>query len=293
MYNDAGTQDPTTQTSGQPSGGWVINPDGSVTGPDGTHYPIGSTLPDGSAVTPGRFATTPLKTSLSNTDPTGAFQAPPPQPQQPSAAPSAPAPSGGGTNTGGSIIAPGSIGSLLTAPPYTAPTYVNPSYVAPNYPAPPTIPTLPSFVNPTAADVNNLPGYQFARDQGVAALDSSAAARGVSNTGGTLEDIIKFGDQFAGQNYQTARQNALDTYNTNLQTQYILPYQAAYNQWSIQNPQAAADAASRTNFNVGNAGNQNAFNWNTAQMLYNVGRNTATDNFNRLYSVASLGAGVQ
>lgn len=43
------------------------------------------------------------------------------------------------------------------------------------------------------------PGYQFGLDQGVQALDRSAASRGLLLSGATLQDTQKFGQQYAMQ----------------------------------------------------------------------------------------------
>lgn len=188
-------------------------------------------------------------------------------------------PTSGGTNTGGNnpLLPPGSIGSLLK-PFDQAP----PDYTDPRYPAAPSFPNIPTWQSPTGKEAEELPGYKFARDQGLEALQNSAAARGVTNTGGTLEDIVKFGDQFAGQNYQTARSNSLEDYQNNVASKFLLPYQAAYNTWSVQNPQAGLDAQ-----------NKNNFNWNNYLQGYNIFRNQGNDTYNRLFGLAQLGSGVQ
>lgn len=45
------------------------------------------------------------------------------------------------------------------------------------------------------------PGYQFAMDQGVSALDRSAAAKGSLMSGGQLKDLTTFGQGLANQQY--------------------------------------------------------------------------------------------
>jgi hypothetical protein len=49
----------------------------------------------------------------------------------------------------------------------------------------------------------NTPDYRFAYDQGVQALDRSAAARGGLYSGGHSADLMKFGSGLAEQNYNT------------------------------------------------------------------------------------------
>lgn len=46
------------------------------------------------------------------------------------------------------------------------------------------------------------PGYQFTLQQGVNALENSAAAKGTLRTGGTLQDIVKYGQDLGSQQYQ-------------------------------------------------------------------------------------------
>jgi hypothetical protein len=80
--------------------------------------------------------------------------------------------------------------------PYTAPSpYSAGSYAAPTY-----APATP-FTMPTAADMAADPGYQFRLQQGQEALERSGAARGVTRTGGTLKDIVDYGQRAASQEY--------------------------------------------------------------------------------------------
>ena len=80
--------------------------------------------------------------------------------------------------------------------PYTAPT----PYGAGEYAAPTYAPATP-FTMPTAADMAADPGYQFRLQQGQEALERSGAARGVTRTGGTLKDIVDYGQRAASQEY--------------------------------------------------------------------------------------------
>jgi hypothetical protein len=72
-----------------------------------------------------------------------------------------------------------------------------------------------TFTPPTAADVQNDPGYQFGLTQGEGALQNSAAARGKLFSGNTAEALTKFGTDYAGTKYNDAYQRALSTFNTN------------------------------------------------------------------------------
>ena len=53
------------------------------------------------------------------------------------------------------------------------------------------------------------PGYQFRMSEGLKALERSAAARGLLQSGGTLKDITRFGQDVASQEYQNAFQRYL------------------------------------------------------------------------------------
>ena len=48
------------------------------------------------------------------------------------------------------------------------------------------------------------PGYKFRMSEGLKALERSAAARGLLQSGGTLKDITRFGQDAASQEYQNA-----------------------------------------------------------------------------------------
>lgn len=55
----------------------------------------------------------------------------------------------------------------------------------------------PPFVEPDAYSLSQDPGYQFRLQEGRRALESSAAARGVTRSGQTLTDILKYGQSLA------------------------------------------------------------------------------------------------
>ena len=81
------------------------------------------------------------------------------------------------------------------------------------------------FAAPNQQDMLNDPGFQFRIDQGRKALEASAAGKGILRSGGTLKDLLNYGQNFASQEYgnvynralseyDTNRRNALDTWNT-------------------------------------------------------------------------------
>lgn len=120
-------------------------------------------------------------------------------------------------------------------------------YQAPVFNAPAPF-SAPSGQDVLAAD----PGYQFRVDQGTQALQQSAAAQGVLNTGGTLQDLINYGQAAGSQEYsnaynrdlgtyQTNYQNALGAFNTNASNAYNAyntNFQGGLNSW-IANENAA------------------------------------------------------
>ena len=84
----------------------------------------------------------------------------------------------GSSAYGGSVTQPG-------APPPTAPA------------APPAFGTG----TPDYSRFTNSPDYQFARDQGLLALDRDAAARGQLLSGGHTKDVLAFANGLAAQQY--------------------------------------------------------------------------------------------
>jgi hypothetical protein len=124
----------------------------------------------------------------------------------------------------------------------TPPTVPN----TPNLPNAPTAPNLPTMsqaqkdlLTPLAPDqamldlqkplnidqatLETLPGYQFARTQGLKAVQNSAAARGLGVSGAALKGAATFSQGLADQNYnnyftqeQANRQNAYGRYSNTL-----------------------------------------------------------------------------
>lgn len=74
------------------------------------------------------------------------------------------------------------------------------------------------FQAPTLEQAQQNPGYQFALNTGVDALDRSAAARGNVFSGTQGKALQQFGQDLGTQNYQQVYNNALNNYNTNYQS---------------------------------------------------------------------------
>ncbi len=64
--------------------------------------------------------------------------------------------------------------------------------------------SAPTYTPFGMAQFNADPGYQFRMSEGLKALERSAASRGILQSGGTLKDITRFGQDTASQEYQNA-----------------------------------------------------------------------------------------
>jgi hypothetical protein len=73
--------------------------------------------------------------------------------------------------------------------------------------------TAPQFSAPTLTDAQNEPGYQFRLQSGQNSLERSAAAKGLLRTGGTLKDIVDYGQNFASQEYGNVYNRALQNFD--------------------------------------------------------------------------------
>lgn len=66
------------------------------------------------------------------------------------------------------------------------------------------------------ADFQRDPGYQFRMDQGMNAIQNSAAARGNLNSGRTMKDLMEYGQDFASNEYN----NAYNRWNNDRNTRF-------------------------------------------------------------------------
>lgn len=71
------------------------------------------------------------------------------------------------------------------------------------------------FQAPTAQEAENTPGYQFQLQQGLQALQRSAAAGGSLQGGGILKGITQYAQGLASTNYQNTYNNAFNSFQTN------------------------------------------------------------------------------
>lgn len=290
--------------------GTTVNPDGSVTLPDGTMQPgpASRTLtargnPNGQGPTAQQAAhgadpTAPGYADTVATGDAGLIMR------------SAPAAGSGGPSGGSNLTdpftqtyqAPQPL-AMPGAPSYTAPVFTPPSYTAPPAFA------FPDFKAPSVADALNDPGYQFRTQQGEQQLAASAAAKGVLNSGGTLKDVVDYGQNAASQEYANVwnrdynayglnRSNAVGTYNTNYQTQYQDPYAIAFGGASAAfAPQMAGFQANVGAGNLAysttaaNTQHQNDVNYQTAWdkwlQQWNIFKDQRDSTFDKNFKVAT------
>jgi hypothetical protein len=84
----------------------------------------------------------------------------------------------------------------------------------------------PRFTAPTMADMEADPGYQARLKEGSNLLQHSQAAQGMTRTGGSLSDLMKYGQDFASNEYNNVYGRAANTYGLN--------YQAAKDEFAPQ-----------------------------------------------------------
>jgi hypothetical protein len=123
---------------------------------------------------------------------------------------------GGGGGTMGQMITPYNPLATYSPTPYTTPDpYRPPAYEgATPFEQDPYAAAVP-FTGPTAEDMAADPSYQFRLRQGQEALERSGAALGVTNTGGTLKDILDYGQRAASQEYGNVFGRQRDVYDLN------------------------------------------------------------------------------
>jgi len=171
---------------------------------------------------PNGFAYVPYTEGASGGDVGGTIANPTSTAPQPD--PTQPGPSGGGGGGGGTPM-PGGGGP-------------QPTFTPPGYTPPPPF-DYADFVAPSPEELQNDPQYQYTLKTQQDALQKSAAARGILNTGGTINDLLMNAKDIASTGYHDLwgrkadeygrnRQNAVDKYNINYGTQYVDPYRFSY-----------------------------------------------------------------
>lgn len=133
----------------------------------------------------------------------------------------------------------------------------------------------PQFNAPTAAEAAATPGEEFIRDQGAQAINNTASASGLANSGNTLKALTQYGQNLGSTYYQQAFNNAQSQFNTN-QNATLANLSALTNTGLNANSQLNSAA-----LNVGNA--QAANTYNAGQYAGNVlNNNTQFNNTQQL-----------
>lgn len=125
-----------------------------------------------------------------------------------------------------------------------------PEFQAPTYESGPAYEAPKPFQAPTMDEALNDPGYQFALQQGQNAIMSNAAARGLAKTGGTLKNLVDYGQQAATQQYGKVYDRAAGQYAQNYQMgrdawQLNAQERAARNEWNYRGGSDAFNAKFR------------------------------------------------
>ena len=145
--------------------------------------------------------------------------------QLPAPPPSAPPPPGGGPGTapgvtpGGFSTTPNPGGATTGGGGGGAAPFNLPAFPVFNIPGAPKF-NYPVFKAPTMTDAQKEPGYQFRLQSGTNALERSAAAQGRLRTGGTLSDIVEYGQNFGAQEYSNVFNRALQGYDRSYRGAY-------------------------------------------------------------------------
>lgn len=121
------------------------------------------------------------------------------------------------------------------------PTFQPPAY-APSDPYQPP----PAFQAPSYDEAMNDQGFQLALKQGQQAIEGSAAARGLTRTGGTLQALMQHNQGLASQQYDKVYDRAAQQYAQN--------YQIGRDAWGVN------DATRRDARDFGYRGASDSFN---------------------------------
>ena len=120
-------------------------------------------------------------------------------------------PEDGGNGGGGGGAHP-SFGVKYNIP--NAPAFNAPKFDYQGRPIPEFNPQT-KFSAPDPSAVNLDPSYQWRLGQGQKALEQSAAGRGTLRSGGTLKNLLSYGQDMASQEYGNIYGRARDTYDAN------------------------------------------------------------------------------
>lgn len=144
-----------------------------------------------------------------------------------------PAGGGGGGGGGGSTGRPGTLprGVFDPFPAFTPPTRtVGP---APTF-------DYADFHAPTGDAVFNDPGYQFRSKEGLGRLQSTAAMKGLTRSGGTLNDLMTFNQDLASQEYKNVYDRSFQGWQAN-GLNAAAKFAPKLHEWDTQNSNAQLD----------------------------------------------------
>ena len=141
------------------------------------------------------------------------------------------------------------------------------------------LPTAPTG-NMTQADLEATPGYQFTREQGLKAVQNSAAARGLGVSGAALKGAATFATGLSDQTYNTRFQQQQQAYQSQLagiEEQRAIK-QDAYSRLAglVNTGAGAAGSAANIASGVGKVEQQTAQNIGQAQAGAATGAAAAT-----------------
>ena len=151
------------------------------------------------------------------------------------------------------------------------PTYQAPGMMDPGVFDPGPAFSYKDFSAPDAQGVMKDPGFQFRMDQGRKALEASAAGRGVLRSGGTLKDILGYGQQFASQEYGNVWDRALKEWDSNRQN--------AFDTWNT----GYTGRKDAHGFGADRANSANAFNLNNSQFDFNARQRQAEADLDEVF----------
>lgn len=155
-------------------------------------------------------------------------------------------------------------------------------------PGAPSFPNIPGFTSPTFDEAANDPGYKFVLDQGTKNLQNWAAARGTLNDSSTAKALIDYGQNAATTQYGNVWDRAFNTYRSNVETQYLDPFAAAYQNWVTG---TVGPTMSTYNTNAANVSHLNDVswqqNWNKWLQDWNIFRDQRDSTFNKQFAVAT------
>lgn len=120
------------------------------------------------------------------------------------------------------------------------------------------------FSAPTADQAAQTPGYQFTQQQGLKAVQNSAAARGLGTSGAALKGAASYATGLADSTYNDVFNRALSTYNSNYgtaQSNFQTNYNTAANNFNRLNGLVSNGInAAATNGSIGAASTANIAN---------------------------------